>query len=66
MEVSIQSLHVMMTETHMGDREQTAVLDTIALFRSLDGNVCAEVEHHDTKYKKDSGTRATVRGTKAK
>ena len=41
----------MMRDTDMDD--QTAVLDTLALIRLLDGNVRAEVEHHDSKYKKD-------------
>ena len=37
MEVSIQSLHVMMGETDM--ENQTAVLNTMALFRTLEGNM---------------------------
>jgi len=47
MEVSIQSLHVMFQDTDMDD--ETAVLDTMV----LEGNVHAEVEHHNTRYKKD-------------
>jgi len=30
-----------------------AVLNTIALFRPLDGNTPAEVEHHNTRYERD-------------
>jgi len=47
MEVSIQSLHVMLQDTDMDD--ETAVLYTMV----LEGNVHAEVEHHNTRYKKD-------------
>jgi len=45
MEVSIQSLHVMLQDTDM--RDEKAVQDAIVLFRLLDGNVCAEVEQKD-------------------
>jgi len=51
MEASIQSLHVMLKDTDMDD--ETAVLEPMVLFRPLDGDVRAEVEHHNTRYKKD-------------
>jgi len=51
MEVSIQSLHVMLQDIHMHDDK--AVQDAMVLFRPMDGNVCAEVEHHNTRYEKD-------------
>jgi len=47
MEVSIQSLHVMLQDTDMDDK--TAVLHTMV----LKGNVRTEIEHHNTMYKKD-------------
>ena len=50
-EVSIQSLHVMLQDTDMHDEE--AVQEAMVPFRPLDGNVCAEVELHITRYKKD-------------
>ena len=33
--------------------DDKAVQDAMVLFRPLDGNVCAEVEYHNTKYEKD-------------
>jgi len=51
MEVSIQSMHVMLQDIDMHDDK--AVQDAMVLFRPLDGNVCAEVEHHNTRYEKD-------------
>jgi len=51
MKVSIQSLHVMLQDIDMHDDK--AVQDAMVLFRPLDGNACAEVEHHNTRYKKD-------------
>ena len=33
--------------------DDKAVRDTLVLFRPLDGNVRAEVEHHNTRYTKD-------------
>ena len=51
MQVSIQSLHIMLEETDMHDEK--AVQDMMVLFRPLDGNVRAEVEHHNTRYTKD-------------
>jgi len=51
MQVSIESLHVMLAAIDMHDDK--AVRDTLVLFRPLDGNVRAEVEHHNTRYTKD-------------
>ena len=51
MQVSIQSLHIMLEETDMHDEK--AVQDMMVLFRPLDGNVRAEVEHYNTMYTKD-------------
>jgi len=51
MQVSIQSLHVILQDIDMHDDK--AVQDAMVLFHPLDGNVCAEVEHHNTRYKKD-------------
>jgi len=47
----------MLAEIDMHDDK--AVRDTLVLFRPLDGNVRAEVEHHNTRYTKD-----LCRGTK--
>ena len=55
MEVSIQSLHFMLQDTDMHDEK--AVQDALGLFRPLDGKVCAEVEHHNTRYEKDRRKR---------
>ena len=52
MEVSIQSLHVMLQDTDM--HNEKAVQDAIVLFHPLDGNVCAEVEHHNIGTKRTS------------
>jgi len=64
MEVSTQSLHVMLQDTDMHNKK--AVQDAVVLFRPLEGNVCAEVEHHNTRYEKDLCKRCkdnvTVRG----
>jgi len=51
MQVSIQSLHVILQDIDMHDDK--AVQDAMVLFRPLDGNVCAEVQHHNTRYKED-------------
>jgi len=47
MELSIHSLYVMMCDTDMDD--QTAVLNTMALLRPLDGNARTKVELYDIK-----------------
>ena len=51
MQVNIQSLHVMLAEIDMHDKK--AVRNTLVLFHPLDGNVRAEVGHHNTRYTKD-------------
>jgi len=51
MQVSIQSLHVILQDIDMHDDK--TVQDAMVLFRLLDGNVCAEVEQQNTRYKKD-------------
>jgi len=51
MQVSVQSLNVILQGIDMQDDK--AVQAAMVLFRPLDGNVCAEVEHHNTRYKKD-------------
>ena len=51
MEVSLQSLHIMLQDTDMHDEK--AVHDAMVLFRPLDGNVRAKVEHHNTRHEKD-------------
>jgi len=51
MQVSIQSLHIMLEETDMHDEK--TVRDMMVPFRPLDGNVRVEVEHHNTMYTKD-------------
>ena len=51
MQLSVQSLNVILQGTDMHDDK--AVQAVMVLFRPLDGNVCAEVEHHNTRYKKD-------------
>ena len=48
MEVRIQSLHVMSQDTDM--HYEKAVRDMMVLFRLLDGNVRAEVEHHNIRF----------------
>ena len=47
MEVNIQSLHVKLQDTDMHDEK--VVLDTMVLSRLLDGNMRAQVEHHNTR-----------------
>jgi len=51
MQVSVQSLNVILQDIDMHDDK--AVQDAMVLFRPLDGNVSAEVEYHNTRYKKD-------------
>ena len=51
MKVSIQSMHVILQDIDMHDDK--AVQDAMVLFRPLDGNMCAEVEYHNTRYEKD-------------
>jgi len=41
----------MLQDTDMHDEK--AVRDTMVLFHPLYGNVRAEVEHHNTRYKKE-------------
>ena len=48
-EHSVSSRHVGRNRLH----DEKAVRNMLVLFRPLDGNVRAEVEHHNTRYTKD-------------